>query len=165
MAFYYVIIFSTKKIKVNQKNLSKGREAIIMKAKVVYYTKSGNTEKLAKAIGEELNADVANMDNNLREAVDVLFLGASVYKFGIDKQVLAFIENLNTKEIGTVVLFSTSAMSDSGYPKLKKSLEGKGIKVHEKHFYCRGEFMFANKNRPNADDITDVKAFAKSIVK
>lgn len=135
-----------------------------MKVKIVYYTKSGNTEKIANAIGEELNAKVSNMDSPLKEQVDILFLGASVYKMGVDKQVLSFIDSLKPDEVGSVALFSTSAMSDSGYPKLKKTLMGKGIEVHEEHFYCKGKFMMFNKNRPNSEDINEAKRFAKSIV-
>ena len=135
-----------------------------MKSKVVYYTKSGNTKKIADAIGSELSCQVSDMDAPITDEVDILFLGASVYKFGIDKKVLSFIENLDAKKIGKVAIFSTSAMSDSGYPKLVKALSNKGIKVCDKHFYCKGEFMIANKNRPNADDINDAKKFAKSAV-
>ena len=135
-----------------------------MKSKVVYYTKSGNTQKIANAIGEELNIEVSNIDNILNDTVDILFLGASVYKFGIDKEVLNFIDNLDPNKIGSVVLFSTSAMSDNGYQKLQKRLNSKNIKVHSQHFYCKGEFMMLNKNRPNDSDIVQAKEFAKSIV-
>lgn len=136
-----------------------------MKTKVVYFTKSGNTEKIAKAIGEELNAAVSNMDQPLKEPVDVLFLGASVYKFGVDKKVLDFIGSLNANEIGSVAVFLTSSMADSGTPKLVKKLTAKGIKVHDEHFYCKGEFMFMNKNRPNENDVDQAKKFARSVVK
>lgn len=134
-----------------------------MKAKVVYYTKSGNTEKIAKAIAQELDCEITTMDETPTTAVDILFLGASVYKFGIDKKVLNFIANLDNTKIGTVVIFSTSAMSDSGYPQLVKKIAAKGIKVSEHHYYCRGQFMFANKNKPDLDDINSAKKFAKNV--
>lgn len=135
-----------------------------MKTQVAYYTKSGNTKKLADAIGSQLDCKVSDIDTPITGDVDVLFLGASVYKFGIDKKVLAFINNLDPKSIGSVVIFSTSAMSDSGYPILVNKLTNAGIKVSEKHFYCRGQFMFANKNLPNADNLTAVKEFAQNII-
>lgn len=135
-----------------------------MNTKVVYYTKSGNTQKIANAIGEALNCKVENMDSPLEQPVDILFLGASVYKFGIDKKVLNYIDNLNAKSVGAIAIFSTSAMSDSGYPKLVKRIKSRGIPVCEDHFYCKGEFMLVNKNRPNVDDVKAAENFAKRIV-
>lgn len=135
-----------------------------MTAKVVYYTKSGNTKKIATAISSELKCNISSIDEYEVEKIDILFLGTSVYKFGIDKKVLNFIDDLDPKTIKNVVIFSTSAMSDSGYPKLVKRLNAKGFKVSENHFYCRGEFMFANKNRPNDDDLQQAKKFAKSFM-
>lgn len=135
-----------------------------MNTKVVYYTKSGNTKKVADAIANEVGCEAQNLENSSAVSADVLFLGASVYKFGIDKAVLNFIAGLDSNAIGSAVIFSTSAMSDSGYPKLVKAFEARGIKVQEEHFYCKGEFMFANKNRPNTDDLASAKKFAKEIV-
>ncbi|MFI3237296.1 MAG: flavodoxin domain-containing protein [Lachnospiraceae bacterium] len=136
-----------------------------MNVKVAYYTKSGNTQKIADAIAAEIGCDAVTVDQTIKEQVDVLFLGASVYKFGIDKKVIEFINNLDATQIGEVAIFSTSAMSDSGYPKLVDLLTKKGITVSKEHFYCRGQFMFANKNLPNADDIISAKNFARNIVK
>lgn len=136
-----------------------------MKTKVVYYTKSGNTQKIANAFGEELACEVTSVDTPITEFVDILFLGASVYKFGIDKKVYDFINTLDPKMVGSVVVFSTSAMSDMGYPKLIKALSAKGIKSHSEHFYCKGSFMMMNKNRPNQDDVNLAKQFARDILK
>lgn len=135
-----------------------------MTAKVVYYTKSGNTQKIANAIGSAIGCAVTTTDTPLTAYVDVLFLGASVYKFGIDKAVQDFISSLNPQLVGCVVIFSTSAMSDSGYPKLVKLCANKNITVSDKHFYCRGEFMLANKNRPNADDVNAAARFAADVM-
>lgn len=136
-----------------------------MKAKVAYYTKSGNTKKIADAIASEVGCVAQNMGQSINEEFDVLFLGASVYKFGIDKEVVKFIDTLDSSKIGKVVIFSTSAMSDSGYPKLVDILSKRGFHVSNQHFYCRGQFMFANKNRPNQDDVNNAKQFARTIVK
>ncbi|WP_409967916.1 flavodoxin family protein [Bengtsoniella intestinalis] len=133
-----------------------------MNASVVYYTKSGNTKKIADAIGVEVGTQAGTIDNALTQPVDLLFLGASVYKFGIDKAVLTFIDTLTPAMVGKVAIFSTSAMSDSGYPILCKALAAKGIPVVDQHFYCKGKFAFANKNRPNEEDVQNAKTFAKS---
>lgn len=128
---------------------------------VTYYSKSGNTRKIADAIASTVGCSSATVDTPLNDTVDVLFLGASVYKFGIDPQVLAYIDRLDPAKVGQVAIFSTSAMSDSGYPKLVDRLTKRGIKVASTHFYCKGSFMFANKNRPNQDDVNRAMQFAQ----
>lgn len=133
-------------------------------AQVVYYTKSGNTEKLANGIGAELSCSVGNTDTQITEKIDVLFLGASLYKFGMDKNVTNFINGLDPEKVGKVAIFTTSCGMETGYGILKKAIEKKGISVYDDNFYCRGKFLAMNKNRPNEDDVLAVKTFAKNIV-
>lgn len=135
-----------------------------MNAKVMYYTQSGNTQKIAQAIAAQVGSQAEPIGHPLSEPVDILFLGASVYKFGIDKKVLAFIDTLSPAMVGKVAIFSTSAMSDRGYPIMLKALSAKGLTVTQSHFYCKGKFGFANKNRPNQDDVQAAKAFAQAIM-
>lgn len=133
-------------------------------AQVVYYTQSGNTEKLAKALGEELSCPVGDITTAVTEKVDVLFLGASLYKFGIDKKVLAFIKTLDPNSVGTVAIFATSCGMETAYGILKKALVKQGIAVSTEQFYCRGKFLGANKTRPDENDLANVRAFGKSLM-
>ena len=70
-----------------------------MKIAIRYYTKSGNTKKLADAIGNQLNVEVLTVKTPLTEKVDVLFLGSSVYAAGVDESIKSFIRN-NKDNIG-----------------------------------------------------------------
>lgn len=134
------------------------------KIEIRYYTKSGNTEKLAKAIGEELNIEAKDVSHKLNSDVDILFLGSSVYAAGVDNNIKNFIKNIDVK-IGQVVNFSTAALIPSTYKQVKKLLIEKNIKMSDREYHCRGSFGVMHKNRPNADDIERVKAFARDIVK
>lgn len=46
-----------------------------MKYAVRYYTKTGNTKRLAEAIAKELGVDALPLSEGVKDAVDVLFLG------------------------------------------------------------------------------------------
>ena len=48
-----------------------------MKIAVRYYTKTGNTKKLAEAIGNAVGAEALPISVPITEPVDVLFLGNS----------------------------------------------------------------------------------------
>jgi len=134
------------------------------KIAVRYYSQSGNTKKLAVKIAETAGTEAFSVDKTIDEKVDILFLGASVYWGGIDKNMKQFIDSLSPKMIGKVVVFSTSAMKENAYAQMKNKLCEKGIKVESENFYCRGQFTLLHKNRPNAEDLLHVEEFTKKLL-
>jgi len=50
-----------------------------MKIAIRYYTKTGNTKKLAEAIASAIDVEAKTVDEPLSEDVDILFLGSAVY--------------------------------------------------------------------------------------
>ncbi len=134
-----------------------------MKIEIRYCSKTGNTKKLAEAIGEELNIEPKSVTEALDSDTDILFLGCSSYKFGVREEVKKFIEDINVR-IGKVVNFSTSFLPPSTYLKVKDLLLDKGIDIEKRHFHTKGSFGPFYKNRPNDTDIENIKKFAKEIV-
>ncbi len=134
-----------------------------MKIAIRYYTKTGNTKKLAEAISQVVNVEAKTVDEPLTEDVDVLFLGSAVYAAGIDGKVKEFIKNIDVN-VGEVVNFSSAALIESTYSQVKKEVEAKGIKMSENEFHCRGAFKFVHRGRPNENDLKDVQEFAKGII-
>lgn len=49
-----------------------------MKFAVRYYTKTGNTKRLAEAIAKELGVEALPISEPVEDAVDYLFLGISL---------------------------------------------------------------------------------------
>ncbi|MBO7612752.1 MAG: flavodoxin [Treponema sp.] len=134
-----------------------------MKVAIRYFTRTGNTEKLAKAISEALNVAAETVSRPLEEKADILFLGSSVYAAGVDDEIKEFLRN-NKDKIGTLVNFSTAALLPSTYNQVKKLAEALSIEVSDKEFHCRGSFAMLHKDRPNSADIEAAAAFAKSVV-
>ena len=134
-----------------------------MKIAIRYYTKTGNTKKLAEAISSAINVEAKTVDEPLTEDVDILFLGSAVYAAGIDSKVKDFIKNINVN-VGEVVNFSSAALIESTYKQVKNEVEKKGLKMSDKEFHCRGAFKFLHRGRPNDDDLKDVQEFAKGII-
>ena len=66
-----------------------------MKIAIRYYTKTGNTKKMAEALSETVGVEALTVDNPLTEDVDILFLGSAVYAAGVDAKVKEFIENID----------------------------------------------------------------------
>lgn len=134
-----------------------------MKIAIRYYTKTGNTKKLAEAISQVVNVEAKTVDEPLAEDVDILFLGSAVYAAGIDERIKEFIKDIDVN-VGEVVNFSSAALIESTYKQVKKEVEAKGIKMSEKEFHCRGAFKFVHRGRPNENDLKDVQEFAKGII-
>ena len=134
-----------------------------MNIEVYYFTKSGNTEKLAAAISDEVSAAAKDLSIPLEKKADILFLGSSVYAGGADSSVKEFIEK-NADKIGTLAMFGSSASGMSTYKKIKEIAEGKGIRVFEKFYNCPGHFLFMHKNRPGQSDLEGAASFARMVI-
>ena len=134
-----------------------------MKVAIRYYTKTGNTKKLAEAIGNAINVEPKTVDEPLSEDVDILFLGSAVYAAGIDNKIKKFLKNINVN-IGEIVNFSSAALIKSTYKQVKSEAEKNGLKMSDDEFHCRGAFKLVHRGRPNDDDLKDAGKFAKRII-
>lgn len=135
-----------------------------MNIAIRYYTRSGNTEKLAKAIAEAVGAQAESVTAPLTEKTDILFLGCSYYAFDVDDAVKDFITQ-NKENIGKIVCFGTSAMMKSTHKPMRKVCDAAGVQLSEEEFHCRGSFGPMHKGHPDTNDLTKAAAFAKMIVK
>ena len=130
---------------------------------VRYYTKTGNTKRLAEAIAAELGVEAQPLSTPVDEKVDVLFLGNSYYAFNIDPEVRAFVASLDKDKVGKIVNFGSAAMLNSTYKKVKAEADKVGIPMMDCEFHCKGEFKGIHKGRPNDDDLKAAAAFARKI--
>ena len=128
---------------------------------VRYYTKTGNTKRLAEAMAKELGVDALPISEPVNEAVDYLFLGNSYYAFNIDPEVRSFVASLDKEKVGKIVNFGSAAMLNSTYKKVKEVADKTGIPMDEKEFHCKGEFKGIHKGRPNDSDIEAAVQFVK----
>lgn len=134
-----------------------------MKIAIRYYTKTGNTKKMAEALSEAVGVEALTVDNPLTEDVDILFLGSAVYAAGVDAKVKEFIENIDVS-VGKIVNFSSAALIESTYKQVKKIAENNNLTMAEEEFHCRGAFKLVHRGRPNDNDLRNLQEFAKNIV-
>ena len=134
-----------------------------MKIAVRYFSRGGNTKKLADAISKAVGVEAETTSVPLTDDVDILFLGSSVYANGVDNAIKEFVRGINVK-VGKVVNFSTAALIKSSYKQVSKLLEEKHIPFAKEEFYCRGSFTVMHRGRPNADDCDAAAEFARKII-
>jgi len=146
----------------------------------------GNTLKVAKVIGEQLNAEIktpSEVQTSDINKYDIIGFGSGIYDDKHHKSIFNFIDKLSKQNRKKAFIFSTSGVPIKilgkkfflNYTKkctnfLEKELTAKGFKVigdlslpgfNTNVFlkYIGG----INKNRPNEKDLTKAKEFAIKI--
>ena len=135
-----------------------------MKAAVRYYTKTGNTKRLAEAVAEAVGAEALPISVPVDEPVDILFLGNSYYAFSIDPEVRKFVSSLDKNKVGKIVNFGSAAMLNSTWKKVKAEADKVGISMDEREFHCKGEFKGIHKGKPAEKDMKAAAEFARNII-
>lgn len=140
------------------------------RVKVFYFSKSGNTKKVAEAIADEMNteafeAEAVGAGYDMKKC-DLLFVGSGNYLSGPGKEMVEFIEGILPAEDRYAAVFGTSGGSGKKYlEKMEELLEKKGIRVLGK-WDCPGqEFSLKNRGRPNEGDLSEARDFAKKMLK
>ena len=137
-----------------------------MKTWVLYYSKGGNTKKIADAIAEELGVPKAEQIPPAYppEGVSLLFLGTGVYAGKPDPKMVEFIRTLSSDRVKNAVVFGTNGGQDTAIETVKSLLKEKGINVIDETFSCKGKFfLFFNRKKPDGNDIKAAKQFARRI--
>ena len=135
-----------------------------MRIAVRYYTKTGNTKRLAEAVAKAVGVEALPISSPVTEQVDVLFLGNSYYAFTIDPEVRTFIRGLEKDNVGKIVNFGSAAMLNSTIKKVRSEAKKVGIPVDDREFHCKGEFKGIHKGKPDENDLRNIAEFAAKII-
>ncbi len=132
---------------------------------VVYLSKKGNTEKVAKAIAAVCGVEAIDVSEpHAIGETDLLFIGMGVYAGKPDQALLNYLDNLPVNTIKGAALFSTSASGKDRTELIVNLLEHKGITVYPKHLSLKGKFLFLNGDRPNNSDLRMAENFASEVL-
>ncbi len=126
---------------------------------VRYFSRSGHTKAVAEAIAEAAGTQAVSVDSEnaaISKPVDILFIGAAIYAYGLDKHMKKFLSGIEKENVKKAVVFSTSRFSKHGLALLKKAMQEKGIPVVDETFYAKGN--------PGSDDLEAAKRFAQKFI-
>jgi flavodoxin len=104
-----------------------------MKTCVLYFSRTGNTKRMAEAIAESTKApafDIASSEPSVVENYDLLILGTPVEGSSPAKETLAFIERLPKADDKKAILFCTHALwKGSTFKVMEEELASKGYET------------------------------------
>lgn len=132
-----------------------------MNIAIRYYSKFGHTRKMAAVVSEVTGAEALTIEHPITEPVDVLYFGSAVYATVVDWRVKKYIKTLTPDKVRRVICFSSAAIIESNYPKIKAIFEAQGITVDERQFTCRGSMGPVQAGHPNQQDLDALRAFAE----
>jgi len=147
----------------------------IMKTLIVYTSyHHGNTEKIARAMGAVLNAELRSPESIKPEQVgdyDLVGFASGNYFGKFDKRLVNFIDNLPRYSGKNAFIFSTSGSAfQKAHEELKKYLEDKGFTIVGE-WTCRAFDTFGplkllggiNKGKPDEVDLEAARKFAEGL--
>ena len=130
-----------------------------MNIAVRYYSKSGNTRAVAEAVAEAVGVKAVSVDTaeaDIKEPVDLLFIGGALYAYGLDKHLKEYLKTLKKENVKKAVVFSTSWLSKHSVDLIKNGLKEVGIPVEEEFFYV--------KNKPSDEQKKQAADFARKFI-
>jgi len=141
-----------------------------MKIRVIYHSRLGNTEKVAKAIAEKLNVAAEKLDKknklSITEPIDLLLVGDGIYWAKPHKSTREFIGKLDPKYVKNAAVFGTYGNQFKIGDDIKELLEQKGIAVVGTPFTCKGASIGSkNAGHPDDNDLSAACEFAENIAK
>ncbi|EHO51076.1 flavodoxin family protein [Lentilactobacillus kisonensis] len=127
-----------------------------------YYSRTGNTKKLANMLGDLLKIESKSIEVPIDEPVNRLYLGGGIYNMNVDEHLKTFTSRLDPHKVTEVFLFGTSGSLFTVGKQLGKILDEKGIKVSSDHLFLHG--LMPKLGNINKHQQEEVKAFVKETV-
>jgi flavodoxin len=136
-----------------------------MMYQVLYYSKGGNTRKLADVIAGEIGVKAGDVRSSSPDpAAKVIFLGSGVYAGKPGEDMMNFIETHDFSG-RKVAIFSTSwRTGENAFNGVADALKKKGAIV-QRGYHCKGRAGFFNLGHPNREDLDGARKFARDMVK
>ena len=167
------------KIHEEKKGLLQQRRIFMMKSIVIYYSQSGNTRKIAKAIHKGMGQKAGQCDIAQVKAVepadlnnyDLIGLGSPVWMGGFPPNVRIFVENLPTQDARHIFSFNThGVMPELYFPSVVRKLRAKGFTVvGMRDWYGSAHFQIAPKpyftdGHSDEIDLREAEEFGREMV-
>jgi len=150
-----------------------------MKSIIIYYSQTGNTRKIAKAIHKGVDQKAGQCDIEQVKDVkpsdinnyDLIGLGSPVWMGGFTPNVRIFVENIPQQDGRHIFSFNTHGVFPELYfPSVTRKLKAKGFTViGMRDWYGSGHFQVAPKpyftdGHPDDIDLKEAEAFGREMV-
>ena len=137
-----------------------------MNATLVYFSRGGNTRKIAEAIAEELKINPIDVKNETPDvsSADLLIVGSGTYGSKPGKEMADYLANLTSVKDKRAACFSSCAGDASKtLDAMKDILTKKGYTIID-CFSCFGKFAgLSKRGHPTDEELKRAKEFARKL--
>ena len=137
-----------------------------MNIALVYFSRGGNTRKIAGAIAEELKINPVDVKKETPDvsSADLLIVGSGTYGSKPGKEMVSFLENLQRVKDKRAACFSSCAGDASKtLAEMKDILAGKGYTIVD-CFSCFGKFAgLSKRGHPSVEELNQAREFARKL--
>ena len=134
---------------------------------LAYYSRRGNTKKVAETIAQELGIQAFDVRANAPDVAnaDMLIIGSGTYGGKPGKEMVSFIQNLPVYSGKKAACFCTSAGgTEKAAETLRELLIGKGFSLVNGCFSCLGQWgWFSRRGHPAEDELKQARDWAKKL--
>jgi flavodoxin len=130
---------------------------------VVYFSRSGNTKKVAEAIADELGVKAKDIKTAGAPPADAfVFLGTGCYGAMLPAHIARYMNRFRFSG-RKITLFTTSAFGAvAERSMIEKQIRDKGADITA-NFQCTGQWLTMKKDHPNGKELESAREFARSL--
>lgn len=137
-----------------------------MNVRVLYFSTTGHSKKIANAVAGSLGIQAEDIkENPVLDNTDLLLVASGIYGGQPDPKLLAYFDQVRQDQVKKVALLTSSAGKKTKQVALREKLNSKGIAVLDEEFTCQGAFLIVGLTHPNAQDLNDAVRFAQTLVR
>lgn len=148
-----------------------------MKSLVIYTSRTGNTEKVADAIAEVVDAEAINVDsisdrNEFWSEYDdssLVFIGSGVYANNTSKELLQLLHSVPQNKGLNFAIFATwlgrGQSAQKMISQLTSIIKSRGASIFDENYLCFGKsFGLIRRNHPDQSELEDAGSWAKKVI-
>ncbi len=139
-----------------------------MKPFIAYYTKTGNTRKVAEKMASALKTKAHNVKDEPKVPKGAfLIVGSGVYGRRSGREMMDFLQALPKVKAGKAATFETSGEGSSiqAGREMGEILKNRGYSI-KGSFVCPGKLFYVlRRGRPSGQDMENAKKFAEGLKK
>ncbi|XES76278.1 MAG: flavodoxin domain-containing protein [Candidatus Bathyarchaeia archaeon] len=134
---------------------------------IIYFSRGGNTRKVAEAMAEELKIRPIDVKKETPDVsnTDLLIIGSGTYGGKPGEELVAYLENLKQVTGKRAACFSSCAGdATKTLAAMKEILNTKGYTVVD-CFSCFGKFAgLTKRGHPSEEEIAQAREFARQLI-
>jgi flavodoxin len=136
-----------------------------MKTALVYFSRTGHSKRIAKAIAEALQIAALDVKSEpVLNEVDLLFIVGGIYGGASSPELKAYAEGLSKSSVKKAALITSCLNRIHRQSMIREILTRKGIDVAPDEFVCRGSFLFFGLGHPSKEEIDAAISFARKAI-